>query len=368
MDIFVINGSQTALATEIPSEMPAHGFLWLDATHEEVAANTGAWRDTIERITGIHIYDPHLTDATNLSHPSYFDSTQDYAMVVFRKLALSGDADIQAGSGEGAARRKIPPALTKLATKPVTFLLMDRALVTVHAPNSRTIEAARNRLLEHRQKRDGTNAARPPASPEELMLRLLNAMVDQYLELRQPLTMQIDRWQRALLNPRRPFNDWQALLDARIELHRLDHLCEGQHDALQELRDYLVDNHDGGASNRTYDLLLVRVNDVMEHITRVLNHARRLESSIESAVQIHFSAMAHRTSDIMRTLTVITALFMPLTLITGIFGMNFEYLPLLKHHNGFWITMGAMAVMVIGMLAFFRRKRYLEDQARDGDA
>jgi Mg2+ and Co2+ transporter CorA len=48
--------------------------------------------------------------------------------------------------------------------------------------------------------------------------------------------------------------------------------------------------------------------------------------------------------------------------------MNFEYLPLLKHRDGFWITMGAMAVMVVGMLAFFRRKRYLEDQARDGDA
>jgi magnesium transporter len=367
MDTFVINGSQTILATEIPSEMPAHGFLWLDATHEEVAANTGAWRDTIERITGIHIYDPHLTDATNLSHPSYFDSTQDYAMVVFRKLALNGEAGLQAGSGEEKARRKIPPALTQLATRPVTFLLMDRALVTVHAPNSRTIEATRSRLLEQRQKRDGTSAARPPASPEELMLRLLNAMVDQYLELRQPLTMQIDRWQRALLNPRRPFNDWQALLDARIELHKLDHLCEGQHDALQELRDYLVD-HDRGAGDRSYDLLLVRVNDVMEHITRVLNHARRLESSIESAVQIHFSAMAHRTSEIMRTLTVITALFMPLTLITGIFGMNFEYLPLLKDRDGFWITIGAMAVMVVGMLAFFRRKRYLEDQGRDGDA
>jgi magnesium transporter len=364
MDIFVINSSQAALATEIPSEMPAHGFLWLDATHEEVAANTGAWRDTIERVTSVHIYDPHLTDATNLSHPSYFDSTQDYAMVVFRKLALAGDTDSHADPG---AKRKIPPALTKLATKPVTFLLMDRALVTVHAPNSRTIEATRNRLLEQRQKRDGISAARPPASPEELMLRLLNAMVDQYLELRQPLTTQIDRWQRALLNPRRPFNDWQALLDARIELHKLDHLCEGQHDALQELRDYLVDNHDGGANNGSNDLLLVRVNDVMEHITRVLNHARRLESSIESAVQIHFSAMAHRTSEIMRTLTVITALFMPLTLITGIFGMNFEYLPLLKDRSGFWITMGAMALIVVGMLLYFRRKRFLEDQTPDGD-
>ena len=86
----------------------------------------------------------------------------------------------------------------------------------------------------------------PTATPEELMLRLLNAMVDQYLELRQPLTAQLDRWQHALLNPRRPFRDWIALLDARIELRKLDHLCEEQHDALQELRDYFVDSHDAG--------------------------------------------------------------------------------------------------------------------------
>jgi magnesium/cobalt transport protein CorA len=288
-------------------------------------------------------------------------------MVVFRKLALSSDADDLADTADTGTKRKIPPALTRLATKPVTFLLTERALVTVHALNSRTIEATRNRLLEQRPKRDGSASGRLPSSPEELMLRLLNAMVDQYLELRQPLTTQIDRWQRALLNPRRPFNDWQALLDARNELHKLDHLSEGQHDALQELRDYLVDNEDGSTHNRANDLLLVRVNDVMEHITRVVNHARRLESSIESAVQIHFSAMAHRTSEIMRTLTVITALFMPLTLITGIFGMNFDYLPLLKDHNGFWITMGAMALIVVGMLAFFRRKRYLDDQSSDSD-
>jgi magnesium transporter len=350
MDIYHITGSQVTVATEVPQELPEQGFLWLDATHDEVAADIVVWRDRVERATGTHILDPHLTDAINLSHPTYFDSTRDYAMVVFRKLALSGEADSEPETGK--PKRKIPPALTKLATRPVTFLLMDRALVTVHAPKSRTIEAARIRLLEQGHKRDGISTGRLPASAEELMLRLLNAMVDQYLELRQPLTTQIDRWQRALLNPRRPFNDWTALLDARIELHKLDHLCEGQHDALQELRDYLVDNHDGGdgANSRSNDLLLVRVNDVMEHITRVLNHARRLESSIESAVQIHFSAMAHRTSDIMRTLTVITALFMPLTLITGIFGMNFEYIPLLKHAIGFWITMASMACIVVVML------------------
>jgi magnesium transporter len=194
-------------------------------------------------------------------------------------------------------------------------------------------------------------------------------MVDQYLELRQPLTAQLDRWQRALLDPRRPFKDWLALLDARIALRKLDHLCEEQHDALQELRDHFVDRQDARTGpdegSRSKDLLLVRIHDVMEHITRVLNHARRLESSLESAVQIHFSAMAHRTSEIMRTLTVITALFMPLTLITGIFGMNFIDMPLLKQPEGFWIAMGAMVVIVVGLLIYFRRKRYLEDRIMD---
>lgn len=364
MDIFHINHQVTSI-TDALQAIPTEGFLWVDATDSEVAANPVLWQEEIERITGTHIYDPHLRDATNPAHPSYFDATQDYAMVVFRKLALNADADIPSDNDDVRIKRKIPPALTKLATKPVIFLLSDRALITVHAPHSHTIETARNRLLEQKHRRDGSpHNNRSPASPAELMLRLLNAMVDQYLELRQPLTTQIDRWQHALLNPRRQFNDWMALLDARIELRKLDHLCEGQHDALQELRDHLIDIDDG-SNARSQDLLLVRVNDVMEHITRVLNHARRLESSIESAVQIHFSATAHRTNDIMRTLTVITALFMPLTLISGIFGMNFEYLPLIKDREGFWITMAAMAVIVIGMLFFFRRKRYLEDQTRD---
>ncbi|WP_420474781.1 magnesium transporter CorA family protein [Noviherbaspirillum sp. ST9] len=367
MEIIHVNSHHVAQLEQIDAGLPRDGFLWIDATHDEVAADPTAWRETIAKATGTQIYDPHMTDVINLAHPSYFDSTQDYAMVVFRKLALDGTGT-PAEPDEGVdteVKRKIPPALTKLATKPVAFLLMDRALVTVHMANSRTIEAARNRLLEVRNKRDGgQHVLRAPGSPEELMLRLLNAMVDQYLALRQPLTAQIDRWQRALLNPRSPFNDWNALLDARIELRKLDHLCEGQRDAIQELRDYLVDTMENSHNSRTKDLMLVRVNDVMEHITRVLNHAQRLESTIESAVQIHFSAMAHRTSEIMRTLTVITALFMPLTLITGIFGMNFAAMPLLRDESGFWIAMGMMAAIVIVLLVLFWRKRYLDDNDR----
>jgi len=384
MDIFLISDNQVSQSKEIPDTVPVKGFLWIDATHEEVGADPEAWRNAIALATGVQIYDPHMTDTLNPNHPSYFDSTQDYGMVVFRKLMLNSSGNLRttengvpiavdkiaappAATAESeASKRRIPAALSKLATQPVTFLIMDHALVTVHERASRTIDAARARLLDLCNKTEKTpHSTRPPTSPEDLLLRLINAMVDQYLDLRQPLTTQLDRWQRALLDPRRPFKDWMALLDARIELRKLENLCEEQHDAMQELRDYFVDIDDGIEISRAKDLLLVRINDVMEHITRVLNHARRLESSIESAVQIHFSAVAHRTNEIMRTLTVITALFMPLTLITGIFGMNFEVMPLLKNAFGFWLTMGSMALIIVVMLVFFQRRRYLESQALD---
>jgi Mg2+ and Co2+ transporter CorA len=335
---------------------PGAGFLWLDATQEEVAADPQAWRAAVEAATGVQIYDPHLTDVVNLRHPSYFDPTRDYELLVFRKLAVPVVGE---GKRSGIAR---------IETRPVSFLLMDNALVMVRAKDSRVINALRSRLLEQGSRNSNGNGhgGRPPASPTELLLRLLNAMVDQYLDLRQPLSLQVDRWQRALLNTERTFTDWGALLDARIELRKLDHLCEEQHDAMQELRDHLVDSIHPEADARAHDLLMVRINDVMEHIARVLNHARRLEASMESAVQIHYAAMAHRTSEIMRTLTVLTALFMPLTLITGIFGMNFEAMPLLKHRDGFWITMAGMGVLVVALLLYFRRRRYLEDQDLPG--
>jgi Mg2+ and Co2+ transporter CorA len=74
---------------------------------------------------------------------------------------------------------------------------------------------------------------------------------------------------------------------------------------------------------------------------------------------MHFSALGHRTNDIMRTLTVLTAIFLPLNLITGVFGMNFDGEPLLKTPGGFWIATSFMAALGLGMAAVFWRKKYL---------
>ena len=193
------------------------------------------------------------------------------------------------------------------------------------------------------------------------MLRMVNHMVDSYLELRRLLTRQLGTLQRVLLDQNSEFNDWPLLLESRDALHRLEDTCEDQRAAIQEwidaLEEWPVD--DDPQVNRERELLRVRSRDVLEHVERVLTHVRRLESSAESAVQMHFSALGHRTNSIMRTLTVLTAIFLPLNLITGIFGMNFEWMPLIKNPNGFWESIALILALAVGLWLLFRRKRYL---------
>ena len=68
---------------------------------------------------------------------------------------------------------------------------------------------------------------------------------------------------------------------------------------------------------------------------------------------------AEATLEIMRTLTVLTAVFLPLNLITGFFGMNFDALPLIHNRTGIWIAVSLMVLLGTGLSVFFWRKRYL---------
>jgi magnesium transporter len=69
--------------------------------------------------------------------------------------------------------------------------------------------------------------------------------------------------------------------------------------------------------------------------------------------------MANRTNDIVKGLTILATIMLPLTLVTGYFGMNFEYIPLLKDPNGIWYTTGGLLAITLGMLAYFKAKKWI---------
>ncbi len=364
MRIFHITNDQFLELPSMPATLPADGFLWVGSARREFEVSTPDVQAALQCWTGGQLVDLHLADLLNNQLPSHFDYTSWYDLMVFRRLAAgAGSAALFIDEAHGTLA-SAKQALDAIDTSPVGFAVFDRVLVTVHPTDCAVRDHFAQRmagLVVDRDARDQRGSARLPASPADLMLRMVNHMVDSYLDLRRLLTRQLGYLQQELLNPRSGFNDWQVLLDSRNALHMLEDTCEDQRAAVQEWIDALDEWPDETEPDkrRERELLRVRSRDVLEHVERVLGHVRRLEQSAETSVQMHFSALGHRTNDIMRTLTVLTAIFLPLNLITGFFGMNFDSLPLIHSATGFWVAFALMVAVGVGLVSFFWRKRYL---------
>ena len=373
MRIFSITGTSVietdALTPLADLRRPANGYLWIACGRREFEVMQGPIQATLQALCGMQLVDLHISDLLSNQLPSHYDYTSQYDILVFRRLAAGNSETDLAQPGLPLHRlpaRGGPPILRRIDTSPVGFAVFDHILLTVHPTDCAVRDAYAAKLLNAASAESHAAGARLPSSPADLMLRIVNHMVDGYLELRRELTHQLDHWQAELVNPKTRFNNWAALLDARLALHHLDEICEDQRSAIQDWTEALKTWPDaetpGGQRER--ELLHIRSRDVLEHIERVVHHVRRLEQSAETAVQMHFNAQSHRTNEIMRTLTVLTAIFLPLNLIAGIFGMNFEFIPLLHLSNGFWIAMSFMLLTALGLVLFFWRKHYLERSAR----
>ena len=353
----------------LPTHLPFQGFVWIACARREFEVMQAQIQASLQNLCATQLVDLHISDLLNNQLPSRYDYTSQYDLLVFRRLA-TGQSESDLGQPGQVLHQRIrrsgPPVLKRIDTSPVGFAIFDHVLLTVHPTDCTVRDTYASRLLNATTAESRASGVKLPTSPADLMLRIVNVMVDGYLELRRQLTHQLDHWQTELLNPSARFNNWSSIMDARMALHQLDEICEDQRAAIQDWIDSVETWPDvtTPATQRERDLLKVRSRDVLEHIERVVHHVRRLEQSAETAVQMHFSAQSHRTNDIMRTLTAVTAIFLPLNLITGFFGMNFEHLPLIHSNTGFWWTFGLMVLLVVVVLTMFMRKRYIARTGR----
>jgi magnesium transporter len=365
MRIFHVSPDRFAELEGLPEALPAHGFLWIASARREFEVRTVEVQERLQRWVSGALVDLHVADLLNNQLPSHYDYTSWYDLLVFRRLAAGAGSERLFVDNENGTLASARRALEAIDTSPVGFALFDHVLITVHPTDCAVQDHFAQRLAGLVTGGEVRAGARLPTSPADLMLRMVNHMVDNYLDLRRLLTRQLGHLQQELLSPKSRFHDWPVLLESRNALHVLEDTCEDQRSAIQEWIDALDEWPDApdAAARRDRELLRVRSRDVLEHIERVLTHVRRLEQSAENAVQMHFSALGHRTNDIMRTLTVLTAIFMPLNLVTGFFGMNFDGLPLIHTATGVWVAAGMMAVIGVGLGLFFWRKRYLSTRA-----
>ncbi|MBP1912722.1 magnesium/cobalt transporter CorA [Thermococcus stetteri] len=96
-----------------------------------------------------------------------------------------------------------------------------------------------------------------------------------------------------------------------------------------------------------------------DHVRQVLEILEGQRELANSLIDLYYSTISMRTNDIIRILTVVSTIFIPLTFITGVYGMNFKYMPELQWRYGYLAVLTAMLVIAVGMLLYFRRKGWL---------
>jgi len=99
--------------------------------------------------------------------------------------------------------------------------------------------------------------------------------------------------------------------------------------------------------------------DLRDHVNQINDQGDSLRDSLSSLHELHLSELSYRMNSVIQVLTIVSTIFIPLTFLAGIYGMNFRYMPELEYRNGYFVLLGVMAIIVIGMLYYFRRKRWL---------
>ncbi|NVO07903.1 MAG: magnesium transporter CorA, partial [Rhodoferax sp.] len=181
--------------------LPDTGFVWISCSRSTLEAQLGGIQALLHQLCGQSLLDFHVSDLLNQQLPSHYDYTSQYDMLVFRRLAAASGE--RASSGEPAlvlaAGRGGPPILRRIDTSPVGFAVFERVLLTVHPSDCSVRDAYAAKLVQPANVETRSTGTRYPASPADLMLRVINLMVDGFLALRRELTHQLDHWQAELI-------------------------------------------------------------------------------------------------------------------------------------------------------------------------
>jgi len=183
-----------------------------------------------------------------------------------------------------------------------------------------------------------------------LAYRIMDAMVDEYFVAIEKLGDYIEDLDELILSDPVP--------EQMRELHRLKREVLFLRKAVWPLREEIaaIEKSESkliGPPARLY------LRDLYDHTIQIIDMIETYRDIIGGMHDTYLSSLSNRMNEVMKVLTIIATIFIPLTFIAGIYGMNFEFMPELKWPAGYFLVLGVMAVIAAGMLVFFRKKKWL---------
>lgn len=227
------------------------------------------------------------------------------------------------------------------STMQLAVFAAPRLLVTRHSKPSRFLTATEQRYLH-----DGCGND----SPLDLTAAILRRLIDRYGNILLDLERRLDEIEDDLFDTRSD-RLMQELVGYNTALRKMRRILAYHTRAFDTLRNAFTPERDPQWAEEFADIynLMERFNSLAELYQNV----------ITDLIDAYISLNGHHLNQIMKVLTVVTVMFVPLSLLVGIYGMNFEYMPELKSHRGYFILLTVMGAIATGLLLLFRRIRWL---------
>lgn len=188
--------------------------------------------------------------------------------------------------------------------------------------------------------------------PAFLLHQILDHVVDYYSPVLDDFDTRVDELEHEIFNLKRPNNAILAeIMDLKRSVLRLRRISTKQMDIMLRMS--------RGEFQLIPDDMRPFYRDIYDHIVRVTDLAESYRDLIGGSLEAYLSVVSNRMNEIMKVLTVFSAIMLPLTFIAGVYGMNFDNMPELHSRYGYYGTLIVMGVVAVGMLIFFWRRGWL---------
>ena len=226
-------------------------------------------------------------------------------------------------------------------TKELDGYLGKNFVVTNRNEEFRSIEEVKRRIM--------TNPRVFERGSAYLLHQILDTLVDNYMPIVDDFDAAINELEDRVYEMESADNTiLEEIMDLRRSVARLKRISTRQLEVL-----YRISN---GEFPQIPENVLPFYRDVHDHLLRIVDLAENYRDLVSGLFEIHFSVTANKTNDVMKVLAIISVTMLPLTLLTGIYGMNFEDMPLIHSKWGYWITMGLMIMVFLSLVGYFWRK------------
>ncbi|WP_194767756.1 magnesium/cobalt transporter CorA [Tamlana sp. I1] len=267
-----------------------------------------------------------IEDIVSISQRPKLDDYGDYIFVVLKMLYFQ-DEDAE-----------------NISSEQVSFVLGKNYVLTFQESEGDVFDAVRQRIIA------GKGRARSLGS-DYLLYILIDAIVDHYYEVIDALGDKVEDFESAIFSGN--VND-----DTSKNIRDLKHEIFKMRRSIFPLREILVkiDKNDSPLIEKK---TITFFSDIYDHLIQVSESIDIYREMASSLMDMYMTTISNKMNEVMKVLTIMASIFIPLTFIAGIYGMNFQYIPEIQYKYGYFVVWVIMIIIVFVMIHYFKRKKWL---------